>query len=371
MRNYIFILFILFLTACGGGSSNDGQTSLSQTENEKTEQIEQTEQSGDLISISAATYTARMTIENQVASVAGLVAAPVYDVNSYKVEYKSKTSQGELITASGLLVLPDKPTPSPFLTYQHGTTFKNSDAPTEKITINKRHPEILFASLGYIVFSPDYIGYGSSFGETHPYLQKEPSADIVIDLLQAGLDWLKQNNIVSNGQLFVTGYSQGGYVSMAALQALQQLNNTDLTASAASLGAGPYDLYKTIDTLTNQLNELPNYFNDALIEVLEEFFIPDDAEVEFEKTFLQRYLDKKRHDDVHDWKADIPIKLFHGNDDETVPVEASISTFNTMTALGGDVELVKCSEQPAGHSECALPFLNYTINYFEGLRTDL
>lgn len=356
-KNKIAVLFVsFFLISCG--SSSD------------TEPYEFLEDQGDFRSVSMKTSNTLSEIQVAAERVEGLVAAPEYAVSSYKLEYLTRNSYGDLVVVSGLLAVPNKSTPSPILSFQHGTTFENKDAPSSNLEVNKRHPEIVFASLGYIVFSPDYIGYGTSFGESHPYLQKEPSADIVIDMLRAGKTWLVDEEIAMNGQLFITGYSQGGYVSMAALEAMQSRELEDLTATAAVLGAGPYDLYETLSVLSNRLNNLPNFLNNAAIELLEYVLVPDDSEIDIERQFLERYLDKNRQDDVHGWKPNISLKLFHGEDDDTVPVESSISTRNTMTDLGGDVELVSCQASPADHSNCSIPYINYTINYFSGIRTD-
>ena len=354
----IFLLSFV-LISCGGS----GKTSLNPN-NPIPEQ-------GDFKSISKKTTNQRATIQTALSSIEGLNLTLQYDVNTYKLEYLSRDSDNKLVKVSGLLAIPAKNTPSPILSFQHGTTFIDKEAPSFQLNVNTRHPEILFASLGYIVFSPDYIGYGSSKGETHPYMQKQPSADIVIDMLKAGNAWLDKENIATNKQIFLTGYSEGGYVTMAALEALENnRGSAGFTVTGAVLGAGPYDLHVALKKLLCRFNYLLGFWDDALQEILEHLLLKD-SEISFESTFLGRYFDNDKQDNVHDWKPSIPLKLFHGEDDKTVPIESAISTWNTMTALGADVELVKCAASPADHSPCVIPYLNYTINYFAGLRQDL
>jgi dipeptidyl aminopeptidase/acylaminoacyl peptidase len=362
---YIAILFLsFFIISCGGGGS--GKTSLA--EDPLSPSLEQ----NDIFhSISNKTNNSLSSIQTELSTIEGLNLTLRYDVTTYKLEYMSRNSDNEQVKVSGLVAIPNKNSPSPLLSFQHGTTFVNTDAPSFNLKVSTRHPEILFASLGYIVFSPDYIGYGVSEGETHPYLLKQPSADIVIDMLNAGKQWLKEEHIAINQQLFMTGYSQGGYVTMAALEAMQNSGDIDLTVTGAVLGAGPYDLYKTLDTLLRSLNDIPSFLENFVQETLEYFLIPRDAEIYFDRTFLDRYFDKDRQDNVHDWKPAIPLKLFHGEDDKIVPIESALSTWNTMTALGADVELIKCTASPAEHTPCVIPYLNYTINYFAGLSQDL
>ncbi len=364
MRTRISVWCIFFLSiiliSCGGSS----KTSLNPNK--------PIPEQGDFKSISKKTTNQRAAIQTALGSIKGLNLTLRYNVNTYKLEYLSRDSDNKLVKVSGLLAIPEKNTPSPILSFQHGTTFIDKEAPSFQLKVNTRHPEILFASLGYIVFSPDYIGYGSSKGETHPYMQKQPSADIVIDMLKAGTAWLDKENIATNKQIFLTGYSEGGYVTMAALEALENnKGSAGFTITGAVLGAGPYDLHKTLKTLLGRMNYLPSFLDNALQEILEHFLLPDDAEIYFERTFLDRYFDKDKQDNVHNWKPSIPLKLFHGEDDKTVPIESAISTWNAMTALGANVELVKCTASPADHSPCVIPYLNYTINYFSGLRQDL
>jgi dipeptidyl aminopeptidase/acylaminoacyl peptidase len=353
-------LLSLALVSCGGS----GKTSLD-PENPITEQ-------GDFKSISGKTSNKKVLIQAALRKIEGLNLAPQYDVTTYKLNYLSRDSDNQLVTVSGLIAVPDKNTPSPLLSFQHGTTFIETEAPSYHLAVDTRHPEILFASLGYIVFSPDYIGYGSSKDETHPYLQRQPSADIVIDMLAAGKTWLDKENIITTQQIFLTGYSEGGYVTMAALEALQKkTGSANFTVTGAVLGAGPYDLYEALNTLLYRLSSLPEFLGDAAQEVLEYFLLPKNAEVYFERTFLDRYFDKNKQDNVHNWQPSIPLKLFHGKDDDIVPIESAISTWQAMVSLGADVELVQCTATSANHSRCVIPYLNYTINYFAGLRQDL
>jgi len=349
---YLAFLFLsFFLYACGGGGS--AKKSLTD------------DQSSVFYSLSNKTNNSLSDIQTVVDSIDELSHLnPIYDVTTYKLEYNTFNTKNEEIKVSGLVAVPNTVAASPILSFQHGTIFKNNSAPSFQLKVSKKSPEILFASLGYIVFSPDYIGYGTSFGEEHPYLQKNPSADSVIDMLKAGKFFLKKEGIATNNKLFLTGYSQGGYVTMAALEALQNAQENDLSVTAAVLGAGPYDVYTILNELLHHINKLPSSFDKEIIKTLKSFLIKKDADVSFDDAFLQHYLNKDKSDDVYRWKPNIPLKLFHGKDDKTVPIEAAISTQKYMKGVGADVELVNCTAKPATHSACALPYLNYTINYF-------
>ncbi|MEE9302485.1 MAG: prolyl oligopeptidase family serine peptidase [Thiotrichaceae bacterium] len=352
--------FSIFLISCGGdGGSGQVQNSLSPPVNSNQ---------GGFQSISGKVVNPITSIQVAIDAAGGKNITAQYAVHTYKLEYMTRDSANALVKVSALIAVPEKTTPSPVISYQHATTFKKSEAPSLNLTVDDKSVEIAFASLGYVVFSADYVGFGSSFGNKHPYLQKTPSADAVNDMLKAGKVWLDLNAIKMNDQLFMTGYSQGGYVTMAAMQDLQNNPHSGFQITSAVLGAGPYDLNAALDKKLFGIN-LPGDLADLAISFLEGL-IPADAEVEFETTFLRRYFDDDKQDDVHQWRPDFPIKLFHGEDDNTVPIESAESTFDTMKNLGANIELIKCTENPSGHKDCVLPYINLVVEYFEQLRHD-
>jgi pimeloyl-ACP methyl ester carboxylesterase len=94
----------------------------------------------------------------------------------------------------------------------------------------------LMASAGYIVVMPDYAGFGDSTVPDHPYVRLE-LGNSVRDIVQQALGlagW-----VTSNGKVFLTGYSEGGYATMAGARALQQAG---ILAKATVACDGAYDL---------------------------------------------------------------------------------------------------------------------------------
>ncbi len=80
----------------------------------------------------------------------------------------------------------------------------------------------LMASAGYIVVMPDYPGFGSS-SQRHPYVHLS-LGDSVRDIVTVTLTALAGRTVSANGIVHVTGYSEGGYATMAGAMALQPLN---------------------------------------------------------------------------------------------------------------------------------------------------
>ncbi|HMA09403.1 MAG TPA: lipase family protein, partial [Ramlibacter sp.] len=181
---------------------------------------------------------------------------PVYAVNSYRLEYLTSDAQGQPILASGLVSVPVKAqgAASPVLSYQHGTMFQNAEAPSNHAVSSEI--SVILASLGYIVVAPDFVGYGASAGTPHPYLLAAPSAAVTVDFLTAASTWRRKARVSDNAQLFMTGYSEGAYVTMAAHRAMQASGNGNLAPLRVVVtGAGPYNVQVTFDALLDRVRQ--------------------------------------------------------------------------------------------------------------------
>ncbi|MDP2262924.1 MAG: lipase family protein [Hydrogenophaga sp.] len=173
-----------------------------------------------------------------------VTGAPTCDVTFNYFQYGTVGGAGEKTSASGGIMVPSGTSPActgprPVLLYAHGTsTDKNK---------NMASPEdgeaalvaAMYAAQGYIVVAPNYAGYESSTLPYHPYLNLEQQAWDVVDALTAARKGFTAINASASSKLFVSGYSQGGFVSMAAQRRLQ-LAGTPVTAGAHL--SGPYHL---------------------------------------------------------------------------------------------------------------------------------
>ena len=321
-------------------------------------------------------------------------ATPLYAVTSYRLTYVTKDSQGRDIVASGLVSVPVKASGarSPVIGYQHGSIFKDADAPSNNVVASE--PTAVIASLGYIVVAADYVGFGASRGVPHPYLLSAPTASAVVDLLTAAKTWRRRNSVTDNGQLFLVGYSEGGYATMAAHRALQAANSPHLAQLAGSVaGAGPYHLGVTLDALLDRVRDeypvlggllspgllryLGSDVRNEVRRLLMRAVIPDDADVTFESTFVDNYLADdndaiERDSNVHDWKPALPVRMFHGRDDQTVPYAAATRTLQTMQARGASTAtLADCSATPSSHLGCVQPYFAYLMGQLSAVARDL
>ncbi|MFN3440188.1 MAG: alpha/beta hydrolase family protein [Acidovorax sp.] len=379
------------LAACGGGSDSAANDPLPEP-TPTPARSGQLESASLLGAIPAADITAALASEESLAE--GVV--PRYAVTSYRLEYLTTDADGKEVRASGLVSVPQKPagSKSPVLSYQHGTIFRDAEAPSNNAVASE--VAVVLASLGYIVLAPDYVGFGASKGTPHPYLLSTPSAAATADFLTAARTWRGQANVADNGQLFLTGYSEGGYVTMATHRALQTGGSPHLQQLRLVVaGAGPYNVQTTMDGLVDVVRDeqpvigalinpgflryLGGSVQREVRRLLLRALIPGDADVAYDIRFIDRFLadDVRALDEissVYDYKPNVPVRLYHGRNDRTVPYASSVDTLRAMQQRGaGDlVSLTECRAQPvAGHLECVPPFITFMLGQLAPVVQDL
>ena len=320
---------------------------------------------------------------------------PRYAVASYRLEYLTIDADGQEVRASGLVSVPQKAAgaASPVLSYQHGTIFRDAEAPSNNAVASE--VAVVLASLGFIVVAPDYVGFGASRGTPHPYLLAAPAAAVTVDFLTAARTWRTQTGVADNGQLFLTGYSEGGYVTMAAHRALQTTGSPHLQQLRMVVpGAGPYNVQATMDGLVDVvrseqpvigalinpgfLRYLGGSVQREVRRLLLRALLPGDADVRYDTRFIDRFLaDDVRTiaevSSVHDWKPNVPVSLYHGREDRTVPYASSTSTLSAMQQQGAAdlVSLTDCRTRPAGHMQCVPPFITFMLGRLATVARDL
>jgi alpha/beta superfamily hydrolase len=173
------------------------------------------------------------------------IFSPNCSVVVHQLRYGTVGAQGEPTAASGALMVPTGADaacqgPRPIVLYAHGKrnfrSFNIADlsGPTnyEGVIL-----ALALAGDGYIVVAPNYAGYDTSTLAYHPFLNADQQSTDMMDALAAARAALPSINTVDNQKLFVTGYSQGGYVALATHRALQAAG-IPVTASAPM--SGPY-----------------------------------------------------------------------------------------------------------------------------------
>jgi dienelactone hydrolase len=207
------------------------------------------------------TYTALQLLDtlgaSDILALLPVADSMVCDVAIHRIEYRTVGGKDEATTATGALMVPTGTDPTcsgarPIVLYAHGTTtdkaFDLTDV-SDSENAEALYLAAFFAAQGYIVVAPNYTGYAGSTLGYHPYLVGEQQAKDTIDALKAARSALPTSSAAGTtdgGKLFVTGYSQGGYVAMATQRHLES-NGETVTASAPL--SGPYALSAFVDAV--------------------------------------------------------------------------------------------------------------------------
>ncbi|KPJ93535.1 MAG: hypothetical protein AMJ53_07080 [Gammaproteobacteria bacterium SG8_11] len=410
IRCILFALVCVFVVACGGsGDSSPAAPSF---------------QRGEYVSAGRSQSVSASVIDSVLDGVAGsLAVSAVYDVRFLKLTYKTIDTNGRLTNASGVVAIPQKANnlSSPMLSLQHGTIYLDSDAPSnEDLSPLLSNPAqalykttgqaIIAASLGYLVVAPDYLGYGDSILAVHPYMHADSLATSVIDLILAAQQYFADNDIMYNRQVFLAGYSEGGYATLAAHKKLQELYSDVMTVTASAPGAGAYDVSQTALTFANSqqldapdyvafvmkaydtvynLNRLGDFFQPAYVDFIDSAFYGDTTRTTivtnlsatpdelFSSPFLQDFTGNGeselkayfRQNDIYDWSPTSPIYFYHGRQDTIVPF---FNVTSVMTAMqNSPVSITECASVPSDHGYCFLPYLQFVIDTFGALTNDL
>ncbi|HTN10430.1 MAG TPA: alpha/beta hydrolase, partial [Acetobacteraceae bacterium] len=163
-------------------------------------------------------------------------------VKLYRVSYGSVIpEQGNRPTvASGLIAIPDTGGSAfPLVSYQHGTVFGRHEVPS----FMEQSPETQlmiaqFAGQGYIVIGADYFGLGTS-SEPEGYMVKASHQQATYDMLTASRSVLDTMQLTGS-KLFLAGWSQGGFVTMAMLEKLEAIG---VPVQGAATASAPIDIY--------------------------------------------------------------------------------------------------------------------------------
>jgi pimeloyl-ACP methyl ester carboxylesterase len=329
-----------------------------------------------------------------------------YDVDIYTITYTTTYNEQE-ITASALVSLPKNVQGSVgMVSFQHGTIAAYSQAPT---AIGLSSTElILYSALaapGLIAVVPDLLGFGASKSVLHPYYVEDLTASAVIDALKAARNLASDKGLDFNGKLFLAGYSQGGYATMAAHKSLEEEPVDGLNLVASFPSSGGYDVkamqvyffglstysqpfyiafvaqaYKTTfgwsQPLSDYFNDpyaarIPSLVNGSLTNeqinaqltnnipglVKQDLLLNIDTQAKY-----KHLVDAFNENSLTDWKPTIPMFMYHGDADVTVPYQNSVTTYNKLLASGASTSVVTLTALPGkDHGSGVLPYIEAFI----------
>ncbi len=331
------------------------------------------------------------------------------DIRVYRIEYNTTNTDGKLIRASGALLIPTgnavQNKALPLLSMQHGTITDEGGAPSNYTPGNEAYTYgSVFASQGYIISAPDYIGYGASKDLPHPYEHNKSLASASLDMLRASREFIADNKLNWDSRLFVAGYSEGGYATMALQKKIEEETNGEFNLVASSCGAGAYDKPAFMREIINSRTSGVGHINRLYVWVLTTydriyglnrpattyFKSPyaaqvtaqgnnTDITVSLNTTFTdsfkaavnngtdQAFLKAVQDNDIHDWKPRTPTRLYHGDADDTVFYLNSVNAYEAMQKRGAlNVELKPL--RGANHATGIIGFITGTYEFFGGIQ---
>jgi len=322
-------------------------------------------------------------------------------IKGYRITYKTKNTDGKEITASGALILPVTDQPVSMVSVQHGTITNDEQAPSNFKDGADASLNTLFSSLGYIISAPDYIGYGASKNLPHPYEHRASLASASLDMLRAAKEFLKSQNTAKwNNKVYIAGYSEGGFASMAMQKMMEEEAATEFDLRASSLGAGAYDKTAFMKYLINTkthgiagfnrsylwvtltydrvygLNRPKSaYFKEPYATQIQNNGLDVNINVSFNTIFTDAFvkgvndgtdkgfLDAVADNNVYDWKPKTPTQLYHGTADQLVFFFNSQNAFDAMRKRGAtNVDLIPVPGQD--HGSAIQTYLFGTVTFF-------
>jgi pimeloyl-ACP methyl ester carboxylesterase len=324
----------------------------------------------------------------------------LHDVDIYKVTYNT-TYKGTTLHASGLISLPKTTLEVGMLSYQHGTLTNRAEAPSNFSTSN---PNTLLyaamASAGFIGVIPDYLGFGASSSMLHPYYIEEATASAVIDMLKAAGELAEEKNVQFNEKLFLAGYSEGGYATMAAHKSIEENGLDGFNLIASFPGAGGYDVkgiqehifslqeyddphylaylarayqlhYDENTLLTDLFNEpyagrIPSLLDGQKgFDAINAQLTPDISELIQANVLTNIDTDTKydyltdafEENSLTDWAPTISMYMYHGTSDTTVPYQNSVDSYNAFITNGASSNVVTLTPLTGTHSTTITPYI--------------
>jgi len=375
-------------------------------------------------------------------------ATNAFAYKAVKISYNTVNQNDESVVASGLLVIPTatdaykaylaslgKAFSVSMLCDNHGTIFTDAEAPSNVEVANDFIPNYSLALLmsGYAGFAsifPDYIGYGDSNTEAHPYMLKKASARSSVDMIKASMKYMQESGVILNYQLYISGYSQGGYNAMALAQSIEDGALTNVTLKGVAPMAGPHDLealanieinashtmvypaflgyladsyayYNSDVNLTDivvetNTSKYHNLFDGSNANVVIHAnlglttnggFAVYTADALFDTSFIndyqnnvnnimrQKFIENKSYDN---WVPKTKVNLVHCIDDEIIPFSMSQNAYAELSTAGGDITLspiptsyieAASASNPFVHGRCGSTAYGAALQWFAGIRS--
>lgn len=178
------------------------------------------------------------------------VVIDTIETNSYTsfiIEYQSVSAdmKGKQMV-SGVVTIPSNKKANLLMLDNHYTISSNKEAPS--VSGSSSAGSLLNGA--YCIAATDYIGYGSTRDQMHPYLCARQNALNSIDIAKVAWKIIEDCGVqLEHTKMINVGYSQGGGVAMAVHREMENDKElaTKLHFAGSWCGDGPYDLKATME----------------------------------------------------------------------------------------------------------------------------
>lgn len=313
---------------------------------------------------------------------------------TFPVAYWSQTPQGDSLLVSGRVYLPLQRYLNGIVIANHYTMAADVEVPSSMLSM-----ESIFTMKGYAVIMPDYVGYGLSREQVHPYLHWRSAAQTAVDLLNCMPDLLAHYGYAYPTDVVISGYSQGGAVALGVARMIEENDSLLWTVRKLYAGAGPYDPAATyiycvkrdemgipaaIPLIVMGMNdaydlgfELQDFFLEPLLSNYDEWILSKEYTVGqindlMGSTVMTELMTPEALDADHPlaeilyemllWNTNVgydlqsPAYFMHSLEDEVVPL---INTVNLMEAMSDEDRISYDIGYYGSHVEASVPFMKY------------
>ncbi|WMN07722.1 phospholipase [Marivirga arenosa] len=317
-----------------------------------------------------------------------------FDITAHKITYMTENYDGTEVEASGLILIPIVQGSAKLTSFQHSTLAKDANPQIDQENrapsyLPENNAEIhlsaaLFAANGYMISAPDYIGYGSTGDMFHPYEHAQTTATTSYDMLIAAREYAEFLEVKmradDNGteELHLLGYSQGGNSTMALHKYIEETQPGEFNIIRSAMGAGAYHKSAVGNYIFNFEGELGfsislylwvmDTYDRVYLQRGLDYYLNEPYATEVEnggyfalsntnpqEIFTTEFIDEINDpnsgfsqaladNNVHDWKANAPIKLYHSRNDGLVPYFNSVDAYENLTANGSEEVLFETYE---------------------------
>lgn len=345
----IFIVAFVVLSACGSSTSDAPSTTASTAATPTT-------------ALSTNFYEAPSNLSTLQAGdlIRSSIVSTTNDLTAFTVLYASRSVSDAPIAVSGMVWVPNAPTAgNPLVSYAHGTTGIADECAPSKSNGSGETGVIanILIGKGYIFAATDYEGLGTA--GVHPYVVGVSEARGMLDIIRAARQLTE-----SRGKSVVWGHSQGGGAALMASEVAPKYA-PDAQVVGAIGGAPVVEL----DKLSSVFTTTDSFGFMFMVAAGFRAAYPD---INLSQVMTQKGLDmvalaestctdvimKARGTDVKTYltvdslntepllsylqentpgntPTDIPIFVYHGENDELIPASTSLQYLQRACTTGG------------------------------------